>query len=813
MMPNIDKLLNELTLEEKILLLSGFDAWHTNKVERLNIPSIKMSDGPNGVRGNGNSGKPSACFPSAISLGSTWNMSLINRLGIELGEEAKAKDVDVLLGPTINIHRHPLGGRHFESFSEDPYLTGRIAIDYVDGVQSKNVAACLKHFVGNDTEYERYTVSSNIDEKTLREIYLLPFEMAIKQANAKVVMSAYNQLNNIYCSSHKDLLINILKQEWGFDGYVVSDWGAALETVKNANGGLDLEMPGPAKSWGKLLQDEVDNNSVLIEEINDKVKRILHVAAFTKRFDSPEIKSENSNDNEAQRILLREAAQEGMVLLKNEELLPLKNNLRSLGVIGPNAKNAQIIGGGSAHLQSYYESHPLEALESKIGDSVDIKYSKGCHTHKYLPIFNADLIEAGSDKKNKFLVEYFNTANDEKKLISQEYELRNKFWALEGFAKDIIAKEERPDIFVKFSCTYSPDITGMHEFEIFAIGKSKLLIDGEEIIDNWSNTEPGDAFFALGTASRRGMAKLEDAKKYQIEIQYKFEGNFPAIYIGCKAPDKVDLFNEALQVAKEVDQVIMVVGTNSDWETEGNDRNDFNLPSQQNELIDAVIGVNPNTILVLNTGSPIKMPWIHKVKSVIQAWYPGQEFGNALANIITGDVSPSGKLPSTFPINIEDTPAFSSYPGQDLQMNYDEKLLVGYKWYEKKNIKTQYPFGHGLSYTKFEYFNLVIDELKDNLISCKFTIKNTGDVSGAEISQCYVEHTVEVPSEPLKKLQGFDKIFLAPQEEKEVEIILNARSFSEWSLDKKEWEVKQGSYNIHIGASSKDIRLSNQINL
>ena len=813
MMPNIEKLLNELTLEEKILLLSGFDAWHTNKVERLAIPSIKMSDGPNGIRGNGNSGEPSACFPSAISLGSSWNMSLINRLGIELGEEAKAKDVDVLLGPTINIHRHPLGGRHFESFSEDPYLTGRIAIEYVNGVQSKNVAACLKHFVGNDTEYERYSVSSNIDEKTLREIYLLPFEMAIKEANAKVVMSAYNKLNNIYCSSHRNLLINILKEEWDFDGYVVSDWGAALETVENANGGLDLEMPGPAKNWGKLLKDEVDNSNVSTQEINNKVRRILHVAAFTRRFDHPEIKPESSNDNKAQRILLREAAQEGMVLLKNEKLLPLDSNLQSIGIIGPNAKNAQIIGGGSAHLQSYYESHPLEALKSKIGDSVNIKYSKGCHTYKYLPIFNENLIEADSSKKNKFLVEYFNTANGGEKLISQEYELRSKFWALEGFAKDIIAKEERPDIFVKFSCTYTPDVTGIHEFEIFAIGKSKLLIDGKEIIDNWSNTEPGDAFFALGTASKKGTANLENAKKYQIEIQYKFEGNFPAIYIGCKAPDKVDLFNEALQIAKEVDQVIMVVGTNSDWETEGNDRADFNLPSRQNELIDAVIDINPNTILVLNTGSPIKMPWIHKVKSVIQTWYAGQEFGNALANIITGDISPSGKLPSTFPINIEDTPAFSSYPGKDLQMNYDEKLLVGYKWYDKKNIKTQYPFGHGLSYTKFKYSNLAIDKLKDNLISCKFTIKNTGDFSGAEISQCYVEHIIDTKSKPVKKLQGFDKTFLSPQEEKEIEIILNAKSFSEWSLDKKDWEIKKGFYKIHIGASSEDIRLSKQFNL
>ena len=277
-MPNINQLIEDLTLEEKVLLLSGFDAWQTSKIDRLGIPNIKMSDGPNGVRGDGNSGKSSACFPCAISIGSSWNLTLINSLGKELAAEAEIKGVDVLLGPTINIHRHPLGGRHFECFSEDPFLTGKIAIEYVRGVQSKNIAACLKHFVGNDTEYERYTVSSNIDEKTLRELYLLPFEMAIKEANAKVVMSAYNKLNNIYCSSHKNLLIDVLKEEWSFEGYVVSDWGAARETIENANGGLDLEMPGPARSWGTNLISAVINKDVSETNINDKVKRILNVA-------------------------------------------------------------------------------------------------------------------------------------------------------------------------------------------------------------------------------------------------------------------------------------------------------------------------------------------------------------------------------------------------------------------------------------------------------------------------------------------------------------------------------------------------------
>ncbi len=812
-MLNIDSIIEELTLEEKIELLSGFDAWHTNSIKRLNIPSIKMSDGPNGVRGNGTSGKSSACFPCAISLGSTWNMGLINQVGVALGQEAKSKDVDVLLGPTINIHRHPLGGRHFESYSEDPFLTGMIATEYVKGVQSQDVAACLKHFVGNDTEYQRYAVSSNISERALREIYLLPFEMGVKDGDAKVVMSAYNKLNNIYCSSHKELLIDILKNEWGFDGYVVSDWGAAMETIENANGGLDLEMPGPAKNWGKELVNAVKNNQVNPEIIDDKVKRILNVIGFSKRFDNPGFKEEKSNDNSQQRDLLRNAAQEGMVLLKNEGLLPLDSNIKSLGIIGPNAKKSQIIGGGSAHLMPYYESHPLDAFDKKMGDSIDIKYAKGCHTHRYLPPFNESLIN-NDDKKDKgFLIEYFDRSNNKNELIHSEFGTGGKFWVFEGFAKDIIAKQERPDIFVKFSCAYVPNISGYHDFEIFAIGQSKLLIDGNLVVDNWSETSPGDAFFAFGTSPKRAGMDLAKGKEYQIEIHYKFEGNFPAIYIGCKVPDKINLFEQAKDIAKEVDKVVLLVGTNSDWETEGNDRSDLNLPGDQNKLIETVLEINPNTIIVLNTGSPIRMPWIDKAKTVLQSWYPGQEFGNALVDVITGDANPSGKLPTSFPKNIEDTPAFSSYPGKDLQMNYEEELLVGYKWYERKNIKPLFPFGHGLSYTKFKYSNLKIIDMDDGGYQCEYDIKNVGDLPGSEISQCYVVTNVNNEIEPIKKLQGFNKVYLAPGEQKRIQIILSERSFSVWSTDNKDWIIQSGSHQILIGASSEDIQLSSKVNL
>ena len=808
-MTNIDQIIKTLTLDEKVSLLSGFNSWYTNKIEKKNIPSIKMSDGPNGVRGDSNSGKSSACFPCAISIGSTWDLSLIKDIGVALGEEAQAKDVDVLLGPTINIHRHPLGGRHFESFSEDPFLTGKIATNYVQGVQSKNVAACLKHFVGNDTEYERHSISSNIDAQTLREIYLLPFEMGIKEGNAKVVMSAYNKLNNIFCSSHQDLLIKILKEEWGFDGYVVSDWGAALETIENANGGLDLEMPGPSNVWGKALIDAVEASEVSEKLIDDKVKRILTVAEFSNRFQKPQIKAEQAIDQPKHRLLLRKAAADGMVLLKNEGSLPLKKNIKKLAVIGPNALEAQIIGGGSASLRPHYQIHPLEAVQERLGHETEILYSKGCHTHKYLPKINEELME----EKDGFLVEYFDGNQFDKNLILEERLTGSKFWVFEGFAKDVISKEERPDISVRFSCTYKPDISGLHEFEIFGIGKCRLLIDGNELIDNWTSMDPGEAFFTFGSASKKGVTNLQKGEAYKIEVQYKFEGSFPAVYIGCQAPDEVDIFQEALETASHADDVILIVGTNSDWETEGNDRADFNLPANQNKLIEAILEANQNTVVVINTGSPIHMPWEKKAKAIIQTWFAGQEFGNALVDILSGEVNPSGKLPTTFPVKIEDTPAYKNYPGKNLQMNYHEKLLVGHRWYESNSIKPLFCFGHGLSFTSFNYQNLEVTTGSDFVVTCKFEIQNTGDISGLEIAQCYVGFASPLPGEPYKTLQGFVKEEIGANELKKVEIKLGPRNFSFWSVETNTWQIREGSYQILIGSSSENILLQANINL
>ena len=805
-MTKAKNLLKELTLDEKVTLLSGFNNWYTNKIERLNIPSIKMSDGPNGVRGDGTSGKSSACFPCPILMGSTWNEDLFYEIGEALGEEANDKDVDVLLGPTINLHRHPLGGRHFENYSEDPFLVGKLATAYVKGVQSKKVSACLKHFIANDTEFERHTSSSNVDERTLREVHLLPFEMGVKEGNSKSVMSAYNKLNNIYCSSHKELLIDILKKEWNFDGYVVSDWGAALETVENAHGGLDLEMPGPGNTWGKKLLEAVTEGLIDEEIINDKVERILNIAEFSGRFDSPENKLEKSNIRKSHNKLLRKVASEGMVLLKNEKILPLKKSaIKKLAVIGPNAKNSQIIGGGSASLKPHYQVHPFEALQERFSDDFSISYAEGAKTNKYLPKLNERLF---SNSEDGFLVEYFNKEINKDKLISSEVLKGNKFWVFEGFAKDIINKEERPSVIVRFSCDYSPDVSGEHDFEIFGIGLGKLKIDGKVLIDNWNETTQGEAFFSFATAPKRNSIYLDKNETYKFEVEYFFEGRFPAIHFGCMPPEKENLLEEAIKTSREADAVILIVGTNSDWETEGNDRSELALPADQDKLIESVIKENANTVVVINSGSPVSMPWINDSNAILQSWFGGQEYGNALADLIFGEINPSGKLPTTFPVQIEDTPAFDYYPGKNSQMNYEEKLLIGHRWYERKGKKPLFPFGFGLSFTKFSFSDLEVIKKDDLNINCKFRIKNFGEMDGHEVAQCYVAFLKAEEDEPLKTLQSFKKVFIEKNKEIELEISLNKRNFSYWDVDKKDWMVKPGEYRIDIGSSSEKIELS-----
>ena len=803
-MDRIESLIKELTLEEKISILSGSSAWHTTAVPRLNIPRVKMTDGPIGARGDSVSGATSACFPSASCLSSSWDKENVENIAKAIGVEAKSKDADVLLGPTINLHRHPLGGRHFECYSEDPLLTGELAASYVKGVQGVGVSACLKHFIGNDTEYQRHFVSSNIDDRTLRELYLLPFEMGVR-AGSLSVMSAYNQLNNVFCSSNEQILTSILKEEWNFPGYVVSDWGAAQDTIGNANGGLDCEMPGPARSWGKNLLKAVNDGKVEEETVNDKVRRILRVADFTGRLDNPIEKPEESNDLEEDRVLIRKAGSEGMVLLKNEDVLPFnQEKIKKIAVIGPNALKGQYLGGGSASLNPHYVVHPLEGIKAALDDDTQINYAKGCHTYKFLPAIPSDLFK----ENDGFKVEFYNGQEFEGSPIETKILKGNKFWAMGGFGLDIVAQSERPSLSVLFTGELEPKFSGEYDFEIFSIGPSRLTMNGEVLIDNWTSQDPGDAFFGMGSAPRRGKINLEAGKIYSLKVEYKWEGRFPAVQIGMQAPDQFNLMDEAAAIAKDADAVILIVGTNSDWETEGNDRDNLDLPSNQNELVETVCKLNSNTVVVLNTGSPCEMPWVDEANAILQCWFPGQEFGNSLADILFGVVNPSGKLPTTFPKKLSDTPAFPTYPGKDMQMDYEEGLFIGYRWYDREAIEPLFPFGHGLSYTTFEYSNLraIPPKGESSVAAFEVAVKNSGNVSGKEIVQGYVGSSSSQIERPNKELKKFDKVFLAPGESKKVIFELSERDLSFWNVETNTWQVEPAEYIFSIGSSATDIK-------
>ena len=805
-MDRIESLISELTLEEKVSILSGSSAWHTTAVPRLNIPRVKMTDGPIGARGDSVSGATAACFPSASCLSSSWDKESVASVAKAIGVEAKSKDADVLLGPTINLHRHPVGGRHFECYSEDPVLTGELAVSYVQGVQSVGVSACLKHFIGNDTEYQRHFVSSNIDERTLRELYLLPFEMGVK-AGSLSVMSAYNQLNNVFCSSNHEILTKILKEEWNFPGYVVSDWGAAQDTIGNANGGLDCEMPGPARSWGENLVKAVNDSKVSEDIVDDKVRRILRIAEFTGRLDNPEEKPEQSNDLEEDRILIRKAGSEGMVLLKNEEVLPLnKKKIKKIAVIGPNAEKGQYLGGGSASLNPHYVVHPLEGIKSALSDNVEVTYAKGCHTHKFLPAIPTELFA----ENNGFKVDFYDGQEFEGSPLETKILKGNKFWAMGGFGLDIVAQSKRPSLSVRFNADLKPTFSGDYEFEIFSIGPSRILIDGEIIVDNWTSQDPGETFFAMGSAPRRGNFKFNEGSTYKLEVEYKWEGRFPAVQIGMKAPDQHDLMQEAIDMAREADAVVLIVGTNSDWETEGNDRSSLQLPANQDELVTKICEINKNSVVVLNTGAPCEMPWVDQSKAILQCWFPGQEFGNSLADVLFGDVNPSGKLPTTFPKKLADTPAFSTYPGKDLQMDYEEGLFIGYRWYDRENIEPLFPFGHGLSYTTFEYTNLraIPPKGESSVAAFEIEISNTGNIFGKEVVQGYVKLKESAVERPIKELKKFEKVSLEAGESTKVIFELSERDLSYWSVENKCWQVEPAEYIFEAGSSAADIKES-----
>jgi beta-glucosidase len=805
----IDQLVGELTVDEKAAMVAGVDLWHTAAVPRLGIPALKVTDGPGGARGERWTGRASASFPCGTALGATWDPELVRTVGERIGGEARRKGAHVLLAPTVNIHRHPLAGRNFECYAEDPFLSARMAVAYIGGVQSTGVGCSVKHFVANDSEFERMTISSEVDARTLREISLVPFEAAVLEADTWSVMAAYNRLHGIYCSEHP-LLIDLLKREWRFDGVVMSDWFGTHSTVPAATAGLDLEMPGPPQWFGAHLADAVRTGEVDEKVLDDKVHRVLVLLERTGALDSPAVVPEQSIDDPEDRAVARRAAAESFVLLQNRDAaLPIEAGdpaggaLPLLAVIGPNAAVAMIQGGGSARVSPFSPVTPLAGLRDRFADAFRVEYERGCASYKQTPILD-DLVLDGP-----LQIAYY--AGRERAGEPALVEPGDRGW----FTFTGPFTPEVPEEFsMRITGTLVAPESGAWTLGLVQVGRAKLAIDGEVVVDNWQPSGRSDAFMGFGSKEVTATIDLVAGEPHRLEVDFVPAGpSMGGLAIGCTPPAPADLLDRAVELAARADLVVCVVGTDSDWETEGNDRDAMTLPVPQDELVRAVASVNERTIVAVNAASPVDMDWADDVSAILQCWFAGEEWGHALADVLSGDISPSGKLPTTFPIRIEDTPAFKTYPGEGGQVHYEEGVFVGYRWYDARNIEPRFCFGHGLSYTSFKLeppavspHEVSVDQLADGAtVRVGVRVRNSGARRGAEVVQCYVHDAEASVDRPVHELKAFAKVWLDPGAERDVTLELDRRAFAFWDVERNEWLVEPGEFELRIGTSSRAI--------
>jgi beta-glucosidase len=806
----VERLLKAMTLTEKVSLLSGQDVWNTVPIERLGIRSVVMTDGPHGVRAsNPETGRPmgpATCFPTGVSFAATWNPELIERVGEALGEETLGMGCDILLGPCVNIVRGPLGGRNFESYSEDPYLAGRIAVAWIKGVQAVGAGTSLKHFATNNQEIERFRSSSNVDERTLREIYLPAFEAAVKEADPWTVMCSYNRINGVYASQNKYLMRDILKGEWGYKGFVVSDWGANHTTVESVVGGLDMEMPGPAKYYGKLLVEAVAVWQIEEALIDESVRRILRIAGKACKLDEPAGPRGAANTPEHQ-ALAREVAEEAITLLKNDGgLLPLDvSKLQTLAVIGPNATGAHFRGGGSSDVEPPYEVSPLDALRARLGDKVKIEYAQGCDNYVELPVIQTEWL--GTPNARGMQAEFFNNLKLEGAPAVSKTLRRAEMMVFGSTPAEGVDR----NFSMRATAQLTVPETSRYRFKVRNTGCCRVYLDGEVLLDNTGASTGGfDADITAATA----MKDLTAGQAYTLKIEYAKDPSqdYAACQLALVAsprPEDDHRMADAVALAQRSDMVLIFAGMPEHYETEGNDRPHMDLPGRQDELIRAVVAANPKTIVVLNAGSPVAMPWIAETPAVVEAYYPGMEAGNAIANILLGDVNPSGKLTETFPVRLADSPAYinTARPGTR-QIEYGEGIFVGYRYYDERGVEPLFPFGHGLSYTTFEYgpLDAPAEGKVGETIEVSLTVKNSGTREGKEAVQLYVADKECSEPRPPKELKGFAKVSLKPGETQTVKFTLDARAFSFYDAHARQWTAEPGEFELLAGASSRDIR-------
>ncbi|TVY39937.1 Beta-glucosidase B [Lachnellula occidentalis] len=850
---NSKRLLVELTLQEKISLLSGADGWQTQEIPRLGIGSLKvrsipsterLSHGPAGARGALSTDGPAAAFlPAPVALAATWSNNDLYAIGKLLCREAKTKAAQVLLAPTICCARNPLGGRNFESYSEDPHLSGTLAIEYIRGVQeSGEVAATVKHFVANEQEYQRFTINAEIGERALHEIYLRPFEMAVKSENPpKCVMTAYNCVNGSHMDMCNKLIRETLRGDWGFQGLVMSDWGGTNSTVQSVLAGCDLEMPGPAEKRGKFLLKEMVENPTeeLSAAIDASCLRVLDLLQHSKLLGlSPEeaqktrSRPETSSDVKEHQSLLRRVAANSIVLLRNSSnLLPLTPSRlqgKRIAFIGPNALHGTPGGGGSATMNPQYQTQPLAAFKSiisELGIDVEVNHSPGSFIHKWLPLLDSDQWSLASEDssgetKNILKLDFFATGDFSGEVVETQYRNSSLLDLFDSAPSFYYEDHNLHSLRVRSQVT--PRTTGKHSFGICSVGNARLFVDGKLLIDNYDWKQVGETFYSFGSVEASASMEMVAGKKYQVLVEASTReipfgsttsddpihvfGVQPSVRLGFIEQLPENPITDAVELANRSDITILIIGLNDEWESEGYDRQSMKLPGTQDELVTQLLGSaeHPENIVIINqSGSPVEMDWADDANTIVQAWYGGQEAGNALCDILLGRISPEGRLPITWPRSYSDLPFEKNpetWPGVDGNVVYKEGIFVGYRWYLKNQVAPRWWFGYGLGYTTFEFSDLKIVRLDDRW-DISTLVTNTGDHDGREVVQCY--------SWPLEsdaqELRAFGKTStLTPGQSETISLSINLRDLAHWDIGSQKWALEKGFYNLGIAKCASD---------
>jgi beta-glucosidase len=786
----IENLLGQMTLGEKLDYIGGVNAMSIRPIPRLGLPEIRMSDGPLGVRQD----KPSTRYPAGVALAASWNRDLAQWEGTSMARDCRARGIHVLLAPAVNINRLPICGRNFEYISgEDPYLGSELVVPFIRGVQSQGVIATVKHFAANNQEINRLNINVIVSERALREIYLPTFEAAVRIGKVGAVMDAYNRVNGAYCVENNFLNNIALKSEWGFDGVLMSDWGATHSALGSARNGLDLEMPSGAWMNAKNLLPAIQSGEISEQQINEKVRRILRMIVRMGYLDRPQRNSSIPENNPDSARAALAIAEEGIVLLKNENrALPLdRGRIKKIAVLGPNAHPGVPAGWGSSFVNPYYAVSVLDGLTKSKGPQMTVDY------------FDVGVGDFGTSRFEHegssgqlvegLRAEFFSNLTFSGTAFIDRIDRQINFdWAA--------ATEARPALPLQFTVRWTgvirSDSSSVHVFRARADSGIRVFLDDKLIIDDWADH-----------AARPDVTTrfLEAGRNYRLRVEYKNSGGGGAVaqfgWASLVVPE----------VIRDYDAAIVCVGFDSGTEGEGLDRT-FELPDGQDDLIDAVAIKNSKTVVIVNSGGNVDMHrWLGKVPVILHAWFPGQEGGNAVAKILYGDVNPSGKLPVSFEAKQEDNPAFKSYPADASgeSVRYDEGIFVGYRGYDHLGIVPLFPFGFGLSYTQFEYSDLRIapgegSDPCDAKVS--FKIRNIGDRSGAEIAELYVGTMQAEVERPVRELKGFAKVYLLPGESKQITLELERRSFAYFDTRTSQWKTDPGLYEISIGASSRDLR-------